>query len=446
MTPSAALTTSPGSGRRTSAPPRPAAEHPADGGREPELIRCAGTADFLAALPFLTGFTAENSLFVVLFSGRRASNSLRIDLPPNETPEVVVPLLDGICRLLEELGAATEGPAFVFTSEQAFAEAGGAPWRSFARMIRRRFKRRGWPLRELAVVAPDGWAAFLDPGSSGVRRPLSEIRASPVAVRAAEVVQPPARLEDLGRLPQPTPERAAAVLARLAELDLRAERRESAREAEAAAETAEGEALAGAPVWLHGAARVAGACFARCEDDRAPLEPRLCARLIRAAESPDQWLVLALTALTRPEFVIELAEEAPPPGFTGMTIDLDDEAGTVGRTRRSEAQRPPRGRSMRRLLHSLAQDPPEPEKLRRAIAALAEAAANAPEHRRPGLLALLAWAWWTLGMQSVAGRIAREALDIDPAHQVSLMVDRLVEEPPPWRFRADFAARGCDQR
>src|SRR5690606_7463560 len=48
----------------------------------PEIIKCRTTADFLAALPLLVGFTATNSIFIVLFSGKAAGRTIRLDLPP----------------------------------------------------------------------------------------------------------------------------------------------------------------------------------------------------------------------------------------------------------------------------------------------------------------------------------------------------------------------------
>ena len=65
-----------------------------------------------------------------------------------------------------------------------------------------------------------------------------------------------------------------------------------------------------------GASRIAQACLDHWDDDRAsdrtrePLEPRLLARLIDAAQSSELWLVLALTVLTRLRFVEMLAEQS----------------------------------------------------------------------------------------------------------------------------------------
>lgn len=375
------------------------------------VLRCSSTADFLAALPFLTGFTAENSLFLVLFRGKRSTSTVRIDLPNEGDAGAILPLIDDVCRLLEESGAGVEGPAIVITSRRSFAESQGGPWRRFARLLRRRFEREGWPIRDLAVVASDGWAGLLGPDRS--RHSLDEISANPLVTTAAEAVSAvgtelPVPLEEFGGLPEPRPEFAASVISRLAELDRREEHREPADPS----------------ILLHGIARVAGACFG--SEDELP-EARLCARLIRSAEHPQHWLITALTAITRTEFVIELIEESPSAHFTQVPVESIHQEGT-----RSPSW------SIRLILDSLSADTPDPAKLRRVIQTVAGIATHAPAARRPGLLALLAWAWWMRGMQSVAIRLVGEALALDPEHQISRMVERLVDSPPAWYFGAAF--------
>lgn len=381
-------------------------------GPQPPVIRCSDTADFLAALPFLTGFTAENSLFIVFFHGKRSDGAMRVDLPPHRAPELTAALVDGLCEILRDTGAGAAGPALVITSEQGFAETHGAPWKGLARLLRRRFAREDWPLRELAVVAPDGWACMLG-DRAGERRPLAESRASPVAGEAAAAAPPPTSLDALGRLPEPDPARTAEIAACLAELD----RRERSRRGRP---VAAGRGPAAATV-LHGAAWIAGACFAA--GDRLP-EPRLVARLIRAAEDPDRWLALALTALTRAEFIVDAVGEGEADRLIGLPLAPSGSA----------RPDPAPDRSVQGLLSSLSYDRPEPEKLRRVAAVLGDAIAHAPEARRPGLLALLAWAWWMIGLQTVSQRFIAQALEIDPEHRLTLMVGRLNQAPPPWQL------------
>lgn len=287
-------------------------------------------------------------------------------------------------------------------------------------------------MRELAVVAADGWAAMLGPDRGP--RPLDEISASAIGSEAAEAatvagLEPPESLDAYGALPEPAPELAASIVSRLAEIDGRAEadRREPADPS----------------VRLHGIARVAGACFDP-PDAKHPSgspgsagalpAPQLCARFIRAAEQPQHWMIAALTAITRPDFVIGLIEEAPPRRFATMSLDRSarGEVEHTGHAENAENADRQDQWSIRTLLEGLSAETPDRTKLVRAIEAVAAITAHAPLARRPGLLAFLAWAWWMRGLQSVAFRLVGEALDLDPEHETSRMVERLIETPPAW--------------
>ncbi|MBO1900771.1 DUF4192 family protein [Leucobacter weissii] len=403
-------------------PPPP----PLTGSDQRSVLRCGTTADLLAALPFLTGFTAENSLFIVMFEGSRSGHVARMDLPRDQEDPGMGLLIDAVCELLRATGAGAEAPALVIVSDDAFASSGGAPWRGLARQLRGRFRREGWRLRDLAVMARDGWASLMGEARPRVGRPLDEIRASPIAAAAAAAIGPtdaPRPLSELGRIGPADASRAAAVVDRLAELD----RRESPDREEAGGSGAEETARASradASVWLHGTARVAEACF-RSED--VP-DSRLCARFVRAAEDPRRWLLLALTAVTRARFVMDAVQEAEdlvPGRFSEVPIDLD--AGpTPG---------PARGWSIRRILCSLAAQRAGAEKIRRTIEVVGSIAAHTPEARRPGLLALLAWAWWLRGTQTVASGLLDDALRLTPGHELSLMMQRLIATPPAWTRR-----------
>ena len=392
--------------------PTSLATAPRSAARTPQVLRCSGTADFLAALPFITGFTADDSLILVLFSGRRASNAVRFNLPEKSDPRGVIPLIDAICTMLVETGAGAERPAVVLTCTETFAAAGGVPWRRFARILQRRIRHEGWELREFAVVAPDGWAGLLDSEERGLRRPLDEIRQSPVAAQARETEGDPRRLDELGLLPEADPIRSSAVLAQLAELDRCASGPTSYEPS--------------AP-WRHGVARLAESCFGS-EDlaDPRELEARLCARLIRASESSETWLVVALTAVEPWEAVVGLLESvaAAYPG------PLPTELPTPESNTNGDGEFP--APSIRLILSVTSEVLPDPVRLDRVISVLGEVAAHAPQTRRSGLLALLAWCWWIRGLQTVAVRLAEESLEIDAQNPVGQMVDRLVATPPRW--------------
>lgn len=399
---------------------------PLDPPPRPDVLRCESTADFLAALPFVTGFTDGNSLFVVLFLGRRAGDVLRVDLPPQGDARVER-FLDGLVSLIRDTGAGAGAPAFVFMTSQRFDEQQTVPCIGLARRLQRRLRDEGWAPRELAVVAADGWCGLLADGPLRAR-PLSEISQHPLAVRARGLHGAPLPLDEVGRLPVVDPQRAAAVQRHLIEF----ERRRLTPSAHPA-----GASARSFSVRMLGASRVAQACLDHWDEDRAsdrtrePLEPRLLARLIDAAQSSDLWLVLALTVLTRLRFVEMLAEQSAAELLHELPVSATgSDSGENGAGRPDGGSGGPAAWSIEQLLLSLSHELPETRKLRRAIRVLEQAASHAPQDRRPCLLALLAWAWWVRGMQSVSQRLIAQALEIDGDHELTLMVRRLSAAPP----------------
>ncbi|QAB18380.1 DUF4192 family protein [Leucobacter muris] len=399
------------------------------------VLTCRGTADFLAALPHLVGYTADDSIFVVFFSGSRTGQAMRLDLPPDETPGHTAPLLDFISGTLRGLdGERASPPAVVITCTRTFAESDGPPWRSLARRIERRLKRDGVRLRELCCRAPDGWISYLDPTAPRGGRPLSEIAESPIALEAGANGEAPRDLAELGAIPEPAPERRDAVLAALAELPpfepahfrsrtagassgggrapVPARREFAAVSAEQCTHPAPPEAYA----WMHDTARVVEAL----RDEQRPLAPAMTARLIRCAQLPDRWLLLALGVLTRPLFPVELAEDLGPAQFVAVPVDLD--AGS-GPSRQA-------GWTLRRLLAHLSPEFTDQRRLPPLRERVIEAVSVTPDELRPALLAFSAWLWWLSGSQSVAAQQLGEALAIDPQHELARMTERLIAASP----------------
>lgn len=173
-----------------------------------EVLRCEGTADFLAALPRLIGFTPKNSLLIVFFSGNRSGSTLRIDLPTDDSSRETSKFLDGLCSLLQELRVqhGPGSPAVVISCEQTFADSKGIPWRKFARALERRLARDGDRVRELCCIAPDAWASYLDPATPLLGRSLDMISMSPVAAADA-----PPNFDDLGSFTPASPKERARI-------------------------------------------------------------------------------------------------------------------------------------------------------------------------------------------------------------------------------------------
>ena len=412
------------------------------------VLECHGTADFLAALPRLVGYTATDSIFVVFFSGSRTSQAMRLDLPPDDAPRHVAPLLDFISATLRGLGDEfRSSPAVAITCTRTFAEADGPPWRALARRIERRLRRDGISVRELCCQAPDGWISFLDPTAPTGGRPLSEIAKSPLALDAEPGASAPRDINELGAIPEADPEHREAVLAALAELPAL----EAAHLRRRTAGGSPGPGRAPAPIrrdfaaveaeqhthpappeaydWMRATARVAEALL----DDRAPLTPTMTARLIRCAQLPDRWLLLALGVLTRPLFPVELAEDIGPGQFVAVPVDLDS----------GPAPSRVPGWSLRRLLADLSPEFTEFQRVPPLRRRIIEAVSVAPHELRPALLAFSAWLWWLSGSQSVSAKQLRDALAIDPQHELARMVERLTAAPPSMSFLTQPQSRAA---
>ncbi len=399
-----------------SAPTFPSADSASSEQQPATVLRCAGTADFLAALPILTGFTAPDSLFLVLFIGKRAGRAIRIDLPANDSPRATTALLHTVCELLRETGAGPHGPALVITCERTFADAQDAPWRRLAQRIERRCAREGWWLRELACVAPDGWVSYRDPSAPRLGRPLQEIERSAVRTVGPGCTGTPPALAALGSVPAPSPVLAAAVLAEL--MALTAADPTSTPDASEHANVAQGHLL-----------RTIASTGAALSQSPDTLDSAVIAQLIHDAGQPHTWLMQALTALTRPEFVRGMTSGAGAAALVALT-----ETPHARSTRRA-----PGGRDLAAFLIDTAEIPPDQAKLRRAIAIWEVACAHAPRDSQPGMLCLLAWAWWSLGLQSVSERMLRAAEQIDPDCALVRVLQPLHRRVPGWLLREGSA-------
>ena len=362
--------------------------------RIPVVLKCRGTADFIAALPHMTGFTATDSVFLVIFTGNRATRALRVDLPDEEGGPAAEALLDFLEEAVRHGPPEERDPAIVLATRRSFAECGGTPYRRLAARVERRLLRDGVRLRELCCVARDGWASYLDPDSPPGGNPLSAITESRVAAPPIEAsVRRWPSLTELGELPEPEPSFVRAV-----------------------ARACETEPVGWGADWgehrLTEWIAVTGETSRALLIDDQPLAPADAARIAQRCADPGGWLVLALCVLTRPGFPSEVCDEIPPRRLLGMPADSP----------RPEV-------SIRDLLAFTAARFSEHDRLRVPQARLLTVVSAVPTQLRPGALALSAWLWWLYGLQSVARKHLRLGTAIAPGHEMLGMVSRLISRP-----------------
>lgn len=152
----------------------------------PTVLRAAGGADFLAALPRLTGMRAPNSAHVVLFGpGPRSSRTMgaaRVDLPTRDQLDDQVAAAIWAARVVEVASQVpgAEACVIVLDTEEELTERPAASRAGLtALLLQAAADGAGLVLRDLLAQGPDGWAEMLQ-GRKARLRPLAEIAASPL--------------------------------------------------------------------------------------------------------------------------------------------------------------------------------------------------------------------------------------------------------------------------
>lgn len=350
-----------------------------------QVLHCTTTADLLAALPFLSGFHARRSVFLLLFRGNRGNEALRLDLPEADTPEARHDFLRLVTDLMRRAGAGRSGAAIVITCDEQFADSHGVPWNALAQALQRLFRRKNWPLRDLAVIAADGWAALLD-RQPHARRSLEEISSSPVARKAASHAPQPVPFETLTELPQPNKTLAGQVASCLASI-----------------EPHRGENI------------VTNACN-EVNGDTECDNARHFAAVIHNVQRANGWVSELLSVLNDHDDAFARHHQ-----FASDTLTFDN---------------PMLNYTVREL--GLVQ--PDTAALTRGIRRFQEIAAHCPASHLPALHALLAVMWWLKGMQSLAQHhieaAHREHSKLGTDHhgieQLLYTVSKLNVSPPVW--------------
>lgn len=408
------------------------------------VLRCENAADLIAALPQLTGFTDQHSVFVMLFRGSRAHRVLRFALPESDTKRAGELLASGIIDMLRDSGAGKAGPAVIIHTALAFSTLDEHPWHRFTECFSEQIRGEGWTLREFALVAANGWCT-LSPKHTAKKRSLAELNRDPLGSQGTKTPTPAgaplgASFPTLASLSAPAAresERAAAIESCLQRMSQHRARTDTPPDESRALQQ------------TRRIARAAERCFRAQADSQSgtPTEPAEVARLIHAAQHSGSWLIIALTALTSAECIASVAAEFGAVRLSKIA-PLEEAA---------PLEAAPQW-SIEGLLRALASELPDRARLRNVIDACKDAAAHAPAHFQAPVIALLAWAWWLLGMQSVAvavlapvvsgpqqktapateaGTPAVEAADAGPAAarqtaaaDLALLVQRLIALPP----------------
>lgn len=149
---------------------------------EPTILKAASSADFLAALPRLTGMTAPESLFLVLFDGNRTLGAARLDLPERLAVQLECPSEEIAVwlRAASEIALRGDGAAVVVqTAGELSQRPAASPHGTLAAVLADVLQSVGARLVDVLVVGSDGWASWADTDQPGLRA-LDEITSSPL--------------------------------------------------------------------------------------------------------------------------------------------------------------------------------------------------------------------------------------------------------------------------
>lgn len=147
---------------------------------QPTVLRATSSADFLAALPRLTGMTAPESCFVVLFDGKRTLGAARIDLPPLEQLERSGDEIAAWLRQVAEIALKGDAVAVVVQTEALLSKQPvSSPHGTLTGVLADVLHAAGASVRDALVVASDGWASFVGTNFPELHS-LDEIQQSPL--------------------------------------------------------------------------------------------------------------------------------------------------------------------------------------------------------------------------------------------------------------------------
>jgi hypothetical protein len=365
------------------------------------IIKTAEAQDFLALVPHLTGFQPQQSIVLVAFRGNRTCGALRLDLPGADAPaavrrRAVTTMLGMICRIPD-----VDALVPVVYTRYSFAAGDAMPYRSVIDTVLSRARYSGFLVRDALCVASDGWGSYLDENCPPDGRPLSLIVESP-ARRSLAPTSTQARLVDVdaeSRLP-------------VADFETRERTAKRYRALDALRGSAE---LGPALLFEHGfSGDVVGFAESLLAPDDEPVPPRDAAVLAFLVQAPALRDEVLLTWAWGAEF-----------GATVGDLNARHNAG-------EDISQMPGAMA----LGGFGMPRPDPERLAAAIRVLRYSTPRLPRRAQTPLLTMIAWAHWSLGSGTLAGRWVAQARALDPAYGLAQLLDRMLQAGrlPDWAW------------
>jgi hypothetical protein len=365
------------------------------------IIKASGAQDFLALVPHLTGFQPQQSIVLVAFRGNRTCGALRLDLPKADAPAGVrrraaTTMLGMVCKI-----PGVDALVPVVYTHDSFTAGDGMPYRAVIDDVLTRARHSGFAVRDALCVAADAWGSYLDEHCPHDGRPLGLITASP-ARRTLARYTPAAELVDVeseSRLP-------------VADFVIREQTAKRFTELDALRGSAE---LGPALLFDHGfsgdVVGFADDLLASGGESGSPRDAAVLAFLVQAPALRDEVL---LTWAWGPEFGVTVGE------MNDRHNAGDDISSMPGAM----------------ALGGIGMPRPDPARLRTAIRILRDSTPRLPRRAQAPLLTMLAWAHWSLGSGTLAGRWVAQVREHDPDYSLAELLDRMLSAGrlPDWAW------------
>jgi hypothetical protein len=365
------------------------------------IIRTDEAQDFLALVPHLTGFQPQQSIVLVAFRGNRTCGALRLDLPAADAPaasrrRAATTMLGMICRIPD-----VDALVPVVYTHDSFNAGGAMPYQTLVDNVLARARYSGFRVRDALCVASDAWGSYLDEDRPAEGRPLGLITASPAR-------------RTLARTAEPTPLVDLGAESRLPAADF--ETRERTAKRYLALDSLRGSAELGPALMFDCgfSGDVVGFADSLLAPGDEPVPPRDAAVLGFLVQAPALRDEVLLTWAWGAEFGVTVGEMNAR-HHAGEDISRMPGAMALG------------GFDMPR---------PNPERLRAAIRVLRYSTPRLPRRAQTPLITMLAWAHWSLGSGTLAGRWVARARALDPAYGLAELLDRMLQAGrlPDWAW------------
>lgn len=363
------------------------------------VLRATDSAEFLAMVPALAGFTPRQSIVLLPFQHSRAHGAMRIDLPHAEVE--LDDYVDTAIGLISRIVGTDAVAVVVYTDEAPQQTPDGIvlPTSVVVDELLGLASDLGLGIVDALCVTPDGWSSYLhhDP----ILHPNDDIPTAPAMPGISDVSGDQGAGASLPVVDLAEKERVGLALRELSDV--------LAHDPEIGSRRENPQALA-ASLLL---------------DDL----PAFFEDLLDAPENQAPFVTAALLwCLDRPRFRdVALVQWATDVSVGLRTLDAQLSYAAGGTSIPGDLGDVFLGRGPH----------PDPDRLRVALTVVRNAAARAPRASRPAPLTAAAWLSWALGRSTHAAHYLRLATEIEPSYSLALLLRTMVNAAilPEWTFR-----------